>query len=312
MFKYIFGPVPSRRLGMSLGVDLVPKKVCSLDCVYCEVGTTTKLTTRRMEYVPYEKVVQELEEYLEHNVAPDFITLSGYGEPMLNSRAGDVIDFIKQNHPHLKVAVLTNGTLLSDKNTRAELLNTDLILPSLDAATDKAFKKLNRPGKDLNVKDHIEGLVNLRKEFTGEIWLELFILPGYNDSDRDIAALKQAIEAINPDRLQINTLDRPGAIEGIRPAPAEALLEIKNMLDFRNTEIIAATPVKTESKVYREDTENAILDTIARRPCTVQDLRALLGIDIHSVTQYLEVLEAKGKITTEIKERGIFYRAENN
>lgn len=308
MFRYIFGPVPSRRLGMSLGVDLVPKKVCSLNCVYCEVGTTTKLTTRRMEYVPYEKVIKELEEYMEHNIDPDFITLSGYGEPMLNSRAGDVINFIKQNYPYLKVAVLTNGTLLYDKNVRAELMNADVILPSLDAATEKAFKKINRPYQSLKVEDHIEGLINLRKEFNGEMWLELFILPGYNDSDRDIAALKQAIEVISPNRLQINTLDRPGTIEGIRPALAEELVEIKNKLNFRNTEIVAATPVKEESKAYREDTENAILDTIARRPCTVQDLRALLGIHIQAVNQYLEVLEAKGKITTEIKERGIFYR----
>ncbi|HKK59311.1 MAG TPA: radical SAM protein [Salinivirga sp.] len=308
MFRYIFGPVPSRRLGMSLGVDLVPKKVCSLNCVYCEVGTTTKLTTKRMEYVPYEKVIQELEEYMEHNIDPDFITLSGYGEPMLNSRAGDVINFIKQNYPYLKVAVLTNGTLLYDKNVRAELLNADVILPSLDAATEKAFKKINRPYQSLKVEDHIEGLINLRKEFNGEMWLELFILPGYNDSDRDIAALKQAIEIISPNRLQINTLDRPGTIEGIRPALAEELVEIKNKLNFRNTEVVAATPVKEESKAYREDTENAILDTIARRPCTVQDLRALLGIHIQAVNQYLEVLEAKGKITTEIKERGIFYR----
>lgn len=308
MFRYIFGPVPSRRLGMSLGVDLVPKKVCSLNCVYCEVGTTTKLTTRRMEYVPYEKVIKELEEYMEHNIDPDFITLSGYGEPMLNSRAGDVINFIKQNYPYLKVAVLTNGTLLYDKNVRAELMNADVILPSLDAATEKAFKKINRPYQSLKVEDHIEGLINLRKEFNGEMWLELFILPGYNDSDRDIAALKQAIEVISPNRLQINTLDRPGTIEGIRPALAEELVEIKNKLNFMNTEIVAATPVKEESKAYREDTENAILDTIARRPCTVQDLRALLGIHIQAVNQYLEVLEAKGKITTEIKERGIFYR----
>ncbi len=309
MFQYIFGPVPSRRLGMSLGVDLVPRKVCSLNCLYCEVGATTKLTTKRMEYVPFDKVIKEMTEYLEHSaVMPDYITLSGYGEPLLNSRAGDVINFIKDNYAHLKVAVLTNGTLLSDKKVRSELLNADVVLPSFDAASDNAFTQLNRPQKNLNMEDHINGLIQFRKEFKGKMWLEAFILPGYNDNENDIEALKIAIAAINPDRLQINTLDRPGTIEGIRPASYNELQAIKNKLAFHNTDIIAATPVKQENKTYRKDTENAILDTIARRPCTIQDLRALLGLHLQEIHKYLEVLENKEKITTEFGERGMFYR----
>ncbi|PWD99717.1 radical SAM protein [Marinilabilia rubra] len=309
MSHCIFGPVPSRRLGMSLGVDLVPRKVCSLDCVYCEVGITTKLTTERMEYVPYEKVINELSDYLESNPVPDYVTLSGYGEPMLNSRAGDVINFIKQHYPGLKVAVLTNGTLLKDKKVRDELMNADLVLPSMDAATDKAFKKLNRPEKHLKVQAHLEGLKSFRSEFKGEMWLEIFILPGFNDNSKDICEIKRAIEEINPDKIQLNTLDRPGAIEGLIPATHGELEEIKSKLEFENIEIVAAAAKRKETKAYRNDTEAAIMDTIARRPCTVHDLRDILDIHINEINKYLDVLEADGKITTEFGERGMFYRA---
>lgn len=308
MFKYIFGPVPSRRLGMSLGVDLVPRKVCSLDCVYCEVGITTKLTTERMEYVPFKKVVQEISEYMDNNPDPDFITFSGYGEPMLNSRIGDVLKFIKEKYPRMKVAILTNGTLLSDKNARAEIMQADVVLPSIDAATDKVFKKLNRPEKHLKVEKHIQGLVDFRKEFKGEMWLEVFILPGYNDRNEEICALKKAIQEIQPTMVQLNTLDRPGAIEGLHPATKEQLEDIRNKLDFDNTVIVAAAHTRKETNAYRDDKESAILETISRRPCTIQDLRNIMGLHINEINKYLDVLEEEGKVTTDFGERGLFYR----
>lgn len=308
MFQYIFGPVPSRRLGMSLGVDLVPRKVCSLDCVYCEVGITTKLTTERMEYVPYEKVVKEISEYMDNNPEPDFITFSGYGEPLLNSRIGDVLKFIKEKYPRLKVAILTNGTLLSDKNIRAEIMQADVVLPSIDAATDKVFKKLNRPEKHLKVEKHIQGLINFRNEFDGEMWLEIFILPGYNDHNEEICELKKAIQEIQPTLVQLNTLDRPGAIEGLHPATKKQLEEIRNILDFENTVIVAAAHTRKATKAYRDDKESAILETISRRPCTIQDLRNIMGLHINEINKYLDVLEEEGKVTTDFGERGIFYR----
>jgi len=293
---------------MSLGIDLVPRKVCSLDCVYCEVGLTTKLTTERMEYVPYQKVINELTSYLENHPAPDFITFSGYGEPTLNSRIGDVLKFIKENYPDLKVAVLTNGTLFSDKKVREELMDADVVLPSLDAATNSTFKKLNRPEKHLSVDDHINGLIQFRKEFKGKIWLEIFILPGYNDNAEELEALKNAIEKIQPHRVQLNTLDRPGAIEGLRAASNEELENIREKLGLENVKVVAAAATRQDSKAYRDDTEYAILETIARRPCTVYDLRNILGLHVNEINKYLDVLQANGKISTEIGERGIFYR----
>ena len=158
MYKYLFGPVPSRRLGMSLGVDLVPHKVCSLNCIYCECGPTTKLTLDRKEYILYDKVIKELDHYFNNNPAPDYITFSRSGEPTLNSRIGDVLQFIKQKKPDVPVAVLTNGTLFYQKKVRTELLNADLVLPSLDAATDLIFRKINRPFHKFNVLAKILGL----------------------------------------------------------------------------------------------------------------------------------------------------------
>ncbi|MGM0375965.1 MAG: radical SAM protein [Bacteroidota bacterium] len=308
MHQFIFGPVPSRRLGMSLGIDLVPRKVCSLDCVYCEVGATTKLTTQRMEYVPFNKVINELDEFLEHNVPPDFITFSGYGEPMLNSRAGDVLQHVKTHYPHLQVAVLTNGTLLHDPGIRSELMQADVVLPSLDAATNKTFRKINRPAEDLDVNRHIQGLADFKKEFKGKIWLEIFILPGYNDNDQELEEIRKAIEKIGPDRIQLNTLDRPGAIKGIRPATEGELNAIKERIQFPNAEVVASSATRKTSTAYRSDTEQTILETIARRPCTLQDMREILGLHTNEINKYLDVMEADGKITTEIGERGIFYR----
>jgi wyosine [tRNA(Phe)-imidazoG37] synthetase (radical SAM superfamily) len=218
MYKYLFGPVPSRRLGMSLGIDLVPHKICSLNCIYCECGCTTNLTLKRKEYVPYNDVVKELDNYFSNNPNPDYITFSGSGEPTLNSRIGDVLQFIKLKKPDIPVAVLTNGTLFYQKQPRRELLNADLVLPSLDAASELSFRKINRPFHNLNIQMYIQGLQDFRNEYKGKIWLEVLIIPGYNDSNADLKLLKQAFDKIQPEIIQLNTLDRPGAVSDIRAA----------------------------------------------------------------------------------------------
>ncbi len=308
MYKYLFGPVPSRRLGMSLGVDLVPKKVCSLDCVYCEVGKTTKLTTQRMEYIPYDKVVGELEHYFKNNPDPDYITFSGSGEPTLNSRLGDVLDFIKQQKPGIPVAVLTNGTLLYDEQVRKELKNADVVLPSLDAASDEAFKKINRPAGDLTINSCIEGLVAFRKEFTGKIWLEIFILPSFNDDEEELLKLKSVIDRIQPDSVQLNTLDRPGTVDGLRAATLESLERIVKQWGLKHVEIIAAAVKRKTNKAFRNDMESAILETISRRPCTLDDLKDILGLHVNEINKYLDVLEASDQIEAVRQARGVFYQ----
>lgn len=311
MYKYLFGPVPSRRLGMSLGIDLIPKKVCSLDCVYCEVGKTTKLTTDRLEYVKYEKVIEELNDFMSSHPKIDYITFSGSGEPTLNSRIGEVLNFIKENDPDVKTAVLTNGTLLSDKKLRQELLKADVILPSLDAAGQEAFKKINRPAPKILIQDYIQGIIDLRKEYKGQIWLEVLFLKGYNDSEVELKRLKEAIEKIKPDRIQLNTLDRPGTEEGLIPLSNDELQHIIEFWGFTNVEIIANQMKRTTIASYRSDVESAILETIARRPCTLDDLHRLLGIHVNEINKYLGTLETEGKIVTQSLERGVFYELKN-
>lgn len=308
MYKYLFGPVPSRRLGMSLGIDLVPHKVCSLNCIYCECGSTTRLTIERKEHVPYNEVIQELKQFLGNNPAPDYITFSGSGEPTLNSRIGDILKFIKRNYPGIPVAVLTNGTLLNNKQVRTEILDADLVLPSLDVASDLSFRRTNRPFHSLNIEDYINGLCEFRKEYHGKIWLEVLIIPGYNDSKQDLNLLKETFIKIQPESIQLNTLDRPGVVPGLKAAGKEELEQIANFWQLDNVEIIAAVPELKEIKSFRDDIESAILETIFRRPCTIDDLAKILGLHIDEINKYLDTLEADDKIESVQQERGLFYQ----
>ena len=308
MYKHLFGPVPSRRLGMSLGIDLIPHKICSLNCVYCECGSTSKLTIERKEYVPLEEVYAELNDYLLEHPDPEYFTFSGAGEPTLHLHIGEVIAFLKDHRPAVPVAVLTNGTLFSDPQVRGELMHADLVLPSLDAATDLALRRINRPLRSLRAADYVDGLVRFSKEFKGRIWLEILILPGYNDGEENLNALKAAVKRIKPDRVQLNTLDRPGTIEGLLPSPMSQLKEFATFLEYPYIEIIAPPQERSQVKSYRTDVESAILETIARRPCTLSDLASVLGMHINEINKYLRVLEGEGRIEHREQERGVFYQ----
>ncbi|MBW2575623.1 MAG: radical SAM protein [Deltaproteobacteria bacterium] len=307
-YKYLFGPVPSRRLGISLGVDLVPLKTCTLNCIYCECGRTTNLTLERKEYVPFTTVKEELTFYFANNPKPDYITFSGSGEPTLNSKIGDVLRFIENQSPDISIALLTNGTLFSEKQVREDVKDASVVIPSLDAATEKIFKKINRPSPHLQVDTIIDGLVRFRKEYSGQIWLEIFIVSGMNDTEHELTALKQAIEKIEPDQVQLNTLDRPGPVSTLRAATRQELERVLDFWQLENVSIIADVSERKDLLAYRTDTESAILGTIARRPCTLKDLSEILGLQINEVNKYLDVLEADGKIKVVKQKRGFFYQ----
>ena len=308
MYKYLFGPVPSRRLGMSLGVDLVPKKVCSLDCVYCEVGKTTKLTIDKKEYILFNKIKEELLNYFSNNPDPDYITFSGSGEPALNSKIGDVLKFIKQTKPNIPVAVLTNGTMLFDKNVRDAIMDADVVLPSLDAATQYVFEKINRPAKGLTINKVIQGIIDFKNDFKGNLWLEVFILPDYNNKKEELIELKKAILKIKPNSVQLNTLDRPGTVSNLRGATSEEMKRVVDFWKLDNVEIISSAPERKKIQSYRTDIETAITETISRRPCTLDDLTKILGIHINEINKYLDVLDAEEKIETVEQQRGVFYQ----
>jgi len=297
---------------MSLGIDLVPRKVCSLDCVYCEVGKTTKLTLERKEYIPFGKVISELTHYFENNPDPDYITFSGSGEPTLNSRIGDVLKFIKEKKPKIPIALLTNGTLFFDPEVRAEINRADVVLPSLDAATNPIFQKINRPVPGFDIEKYLQGLIDFRKEFKGKIWLEIFILPEFNLEQRELKKLEEAIIKINPDSIQLNTLDRPGTVADLHPASREELEGIVQLWNLENVEIISPAAQRKDILSYRSDAEEAIFETISRRPCTIEDLMDILGIHINEINKYLDVLEDEKKIESIRQKRGIFYQVNSH
>jgi wyosine [tRNA(Phe)-imidazoG37] synthetase (radical SAM superfamily) len=219
--KYLFGPVNSRRLGFSLGIDLVPFKTCSLNCIYCECGATTDLTTRIDEYVPTTAVLDELEEYLSSGPALDVVTFSGSGEPTLHRDIGLVIDFIKDRFPRYRVAVLTNATMLWKSEVRRALLRADVVIPSLDAVSEEVFGRMLRPAPGVTASQIVEGLTLFGREYGGAIIVEVFIIPGINDSPDELLRIRETCLAVNPASVQLNRLDRPGAEHGIERAGDE-------------------------------------------------------------------------------------------
>jgi wyosine [tRNA(Phe)-imidazoG37] synthetase (radical SAM superfamily) len=318
MYKYIYGPVPSRRLGISLGIDLVPYKTCTLNCIYCECGGTTDFTLERREYIPAGEIIGEVRNFLANNPPPDWITLSGSGEPTLNSKTGYIIKTIKREFPHIRFAVITNGTLLYQKEVREELMNADLVLPSLDAVTETAFCKIDVPIKGLDLSTVIDGIAEFTREFQSkgkEIWLEVFIMEGINDDSENIKKLKETIRYINPSRVQLNSLDRPGTVSNLKPASKETLLRIKKELGFPNTEIISKYKKRSEIQSYHKDKETAITEVLRVRPCTTKDISEITGIPINEINQYIDILLSEKKIEiirSSPKLRGVFFRYKSN
>ena len=237
-YKHLFGPVKSRRLGLSLGVDLLPYKTCTLDCIYCECGATTKLTTKRKVYRSTEEIIAELSNFLSSKPQLDQITFSGAGEPTLAINISEIISHLKKEYPQYSVTVITNGTLLGEPQVRAAIVKADIVIPSLDAVTKDLFQKINRPHKSISIDEIIDGLVAFRKEFKGKLWLEIFVIPGLNDQPKDIEHLKKVVAKITPDKIQINTLDRSGVLENLRPATNVELNDFADILGFKPVDII--------------------------------------------------------------------------
>lgn len=293
----IYGPVPSRRLGFSLGIDPVPFKTCSLDCIYCQLGRTTNKTAERKEYVPAAKIISQLEEVLSLSRKIDYITFSGSGEPSLNSEIGSLIKKVKKISP-TPVAVLTNGSLLFRKDLREDLLNADLVIPSLDAATQEMFERVNRPHPSLKIDKIIDGMREFRKEFEGKIWLEIMLIKGINDGVNHIEKLKETVSELSPDKVQLNTVIRPPSEEFARALNLKELERIRDIIEG-NSEIIAQFEQK-EQKAYEEDVESAIVALLKRRPVTLADISNSLGIHRNELIKRLEALEKNGEIKSKV------------
>ncbi len=302
--KYIFGPVFSRRLGLSLGIDLLPEKVCTFDCVYCECGRTVVKTDEIKEWVPADEVIKEVKEYLEGNSSIDFITITGSGEPALHSKIGYIIDEIKKI-TSIPVAVLTNGSLLWKKDVRDSLKKADVILPSLNAISEKSFRAVNRPFPALIPPKIIEGLIALRREYSGKIWLEIVFVKGINDSEEEIFKLKEVIEKINPDKIHLNTVVRPPSENWAKPLTFEEMEKIKEILGEK-AEIVMPREKKGK-KIEDTGLEEKIVEMAKRRPLTFEELLNVFKINRNEILDILNSLLKKGKIKKESFEGKDFY-----
>jgi wyosine [tRNA(Phe)-imidazoG37] synthetase (radical SAM superfamily) len=304
--KHVFGPVPSRRLGRSLGVDLVPFKICSYNCIYCQLGRTTCKTVERREWVSVNAVLTELKQKL--ICQPDYITLSGSGEPTLHSRLGEIIEGIKAM-TDIPVAVLTNGSLLWQAEVRAEVELADLVMPSLDAPDPERFEFINRPHTEASFERLVYGLERFRHQYTGKYWLEVMVLGGYTSLPAQVRQLAVLAHRIQPDKVQLNTAVRPPAEEFAMAVPLERLAELAGFFTPR-AEVVA---VHRASRVSAESIASAetILALLRRRPCTVEGLAVGLGMKPNATVKALADLAAQGKVFSERHGSEQFYRAAN-
>jgi len=301
--KYVFGPVPSRRLGRSLGVDLVPFKTCPFDCVYCQLGRTTLHTARREEYASTDQVLAELAEVLGRRPECDYVTLSGSGEPTLHRDLDRIVSAVK-DLTDVPLAVLTNAALLGDPDVRRALLPADLVVPSLDAGDEETFARVNRPCPPITFPSLVDGLTAFRGEYTGRIDLEILLVAGLNDSDEQIEKIKALAARIRPDGIDLNTVTRPPAEADARPVGPERLSRIAEILGPSARIIAPHTPGDDRSgPVDRQE----LLGLLRRRPCTLDDLMAALRCHRWEAAKLLGQLTEEGVIAVRRHEDTMYY-----
>lgn len=305
-YEYVFGPVPSRRLGRSLGVDLVPHKTCTFDCIYCQVGLTTCKTIERATFVPREAVAAEVASKLAEGAEPDYVTMSGSGEPTLYKELGWLIRWIKEN-TGAKVAVLTNGSLLYRDDVRNDLLEADLIVPSLDAGTATTYQQVNRPHPDISFDLLLEGLVSLREDFAKQIWLEVFLVGNLPDVEAEARTIARHALRIRPDRVQLNTVVRPPADSNAKPVSREDLERMAGFFEPRAEVVVPYARPSAGSAA--SVTAEGIVAMLRRRPCSVDDIASGLGVHAREVEKHLGSLQAKGQVHSEVRNGTRFFAA---
>ncbi len=304
--KHIFGPVPSRRLGRSLGVDIIPFKACTLDCIYCQLGHTTECTAQRQPYVPIRDVLDELKTCLTQGIDADYITISGSGEPTLHSGLGDLIDGIRQIAT-IPVAILTNGTLLYRQDVRLDCAKADVVLPSLDAPDQETFRVINHPCPEVTFDQLIQGLIAFRTIFKGQLWLEIFLVKGINTSKSHIRGFQRLIKDIRPDKIQLNTAVRPTALPDVSPLGLDDMQAIAGQLGPA-CEVIASAPLPAKHLSSPSQDLQRILSTLHRRPCSLEDICSGLGITRERALACVTALQKSRHITSEQKNDITYYK----
>jgi wyosine [tRNA(Phe)-imidazoG37] synthetase (radical SAM superfamily) len=294
--SYTYGPVPSRRLGLSLGVDIVPPKICTLDCVYCQIGRTARTSTTRGDFVDIEAVLAEIKERLDAGLKADYITLGGSGEPTLNLRLGELIDGIRRL-TDIPVAILTNGTLFYREDVRAECAKADMVAPSLDAGDVATFEAVNRPDPDITLEKLVSGLEQFRREYAGQIWLEVFLIAGVNTDAEQIEKIKGLIARIRPDKVHLNTAVRPPAEVDVRAVPREVLDRIARQIGGV-CEVIGEAPAGLTDR-HEARAEADVISVLKRRPCSLENICIGLGMSRNEAVKHITRLRERGIVNSE-------------
>lgn len=302
----VYGPVPSRRLGRSLGIDLVPYKTCTYDCIYCQLGRTRNQTLERREYVPVRRILKDLERKLAEGVAPDYISLAGSGEPTLNSGIGRIIRNIKKK-TRISVAVLTNGSLLWDRRVQEELMGADLVIPSLDAGDGFLFDYVNRPHGHIQFGRMVEGIAEFTSRFPGSVWLEVFLLGGVTGLPPEARKIAEWVRRIRPERTQLNTVQRPPAEDFALAVPERRMRELSRLFP-KPTDVIVGSPRKSKKtpSLYAADSAD-ILALVKRRPCTLHDIANGLSVSPNEVLKMMGSLLSSGRVNRSRREDGDYY-----
>jgi wyosine [tRNA(Phe)-imidazoG37] synthetase (radical SAM superfamily) len=304
-YRHLYGPVPSRRLGRSLGIDLVPHKICTYDCIYCQIGKTTEKTLVRKEYVPVREILEEVGRFLEEETSSaDVLSITGSGEPTLHAKIRSVIGGIK-DITSIPIVVITNGSLLYEEEVREDLLRADLLLTSLDAVSPEVFRKINRPREGFSVEKVIEGLVEFRKVYRGQIWLEILFCKGINDSKEELLGMRKAVDRIRPDRIHLNTVVRPPSEKWAVPLNQEEMEEIRAL--FGEKASIISEFDRHPPAVAERDIREEILNILKRRPLSLKDLSKGMGIRENEIEKHIQPLVSEGKIHARMFGDSIYY-----
>lgn len=302
---HVFGPVYSRRLNKSLGIDLIPFKTCTQDCIYCQLGPTTCKSLERTSFCNVADIIDELEQKLK-KASPDFITLAGSGEPTLCEDIGKLISDIKKI-TSIPVAVLTNGLLFFQPDVRADLLQADVVCPSLDAGNEYIFQRVNKPDPAIDFETFLNGLIQFRHEYHGKIWLEVLLIRGITDTMEEIIQIAQCSAQINPDRIHLNTVTRPPADPSISGLTISELQEFASLFT-PTAEVIAEyptlpEPVTSQKEIQPED----VLDVLQRHPCSLSELSFALDVSEELIKPLLKNLIHQQEVEVfEVCDRELF------
>ncbi len=270
-YRYVYGPVPSRRMGISLGVSPIPQKICNYSCIYCQLGRTLKMSNKKEEFYPVKDILSEVADYLEGNPYIDVVTIVGEGEPTLYALLQELLIGLKKLTKK-PLAAITNGALLTDLAVRKSLSYADIVLPSLDAYDEDSFKKINRPFGKISFKEAYKGIKSFSQEFKGQLWLEVMLMDGINDDNESLFKLKELIGGIKYDRLYINTPVRPPAESDVRESTPQRMEKAVDMLGGIAINLAASKGFYSGVK----DDYEAILSIIKRHPMNQHEIIGFL------------------------------------